>query len=139
MSRHHWMYFGCQCSSARCRRLLLARLTLLGIFSAEIMGTSPSRAQRSTAAARATPRVRTRRSRALPIEFRTPLLSVHLQRAFVADRVRALEDPVLPRRQPAEDLRLHRLRSREAEVGLETGHRVRRERGAGFDGEPDLV
>src|SRR5437867_3074461 len=37
MSRHHWMYFGCQCSSARCSRLLLERLTLLGIFSAEIM------------------------------------------------------------------------------------------------------
>jgi hypothetical protein len=34
---HHWMYLGCQCSSARCRRLLPERLTLLGIFSAEIM------------------------------------------------------------------------------------------------------
>src|SRR2546422_9700272 len=31
------MYFGCQCSSARCSRLLSDRLTLLGIFSAEIM------------------------------------------------------------------------------------------------------
>src|SRR3981189_910651 len=37
MSFHHWMYFGCQCSSARCSRLLLERLTLFGIFSAEIM------------------------------------------------------------------------------------------------------
>src|SRR3954447_5798065 len=34
---HHWMYWGCQCSSARCSRLLLERPTLLGIFSAEIM------------------------------------------------------------------------------------------------------
>src|SRR5262249_2351352 len=37
MSRHHWMYFGCQCSSARCSRLLLERPTLFGIFSAEII------------------------------------------------------------------------------------------------------
>src|SRR4051812_7480911 len=38
MSFHHWMYCGCQCSSARCSRLLLESPTLLGIFSAEIMG-----------------------------------------------------------------------------------------------------
>src|SRR5918994_1694147 len=38
MSRHHWIYCGCQCSSARCSRLLLESPTLLGIFSAEIMG-----------------------------------------------------------------------------------------------------
>src|SRR4030095_1500178 len=37
MSRHHWMYFGCQCSSARCNRLLLESPTLLGIRSAEII------------------------------------------------------------------------------------------------------
>src|ERR1051326_2479186 len=37
MSCHHWMYCGCQCSSARCRRLFRWRSTLLGIFSAEIM------------------------------------------------------------------------------------------------------
>src|SRR5262249_14717240 len=97
MSRHHWMYFGCQCSSARCRRLLLDRLTLLGIFSAEIMGAS----------------LRCAGSRALPIEFGTPLLSVDLQRALVADRIRPLEDPVLPRRQAPEDFRLHRFRSGE--------------------------
>src|SRR5204863_6072951 len=37
------MYFGCQCSSARCSRLLLERLTLFGIFSAEIMAASLSK------------------------------------------------------------------------------------------------
>ena len=37
MSFHHWMYCGCQCSSARCSRLLLESPTLFGIFSAEIM------------------------------------------------------------------------------------------------------
>src|SRR5476649_2964958 len=31
------MYLGCQCSSARCSRLLPDRLTLFGIFSAEII------------------------------------------------------------------------------------------------------
>src|SRR4051794_26361405 len=99
MSFHHWMYFGCQCSSARCRRLLLDRLTLFGIFSAEIM---------------VTPRIQHNGHRGhelgpFPIEFRPALLTVNLQRAFLTDRVRPLEDPVLPRRQPSEDLRLHRL------------------------------
>src|SRR5687768_2298047 len=41
MSRHHWIYAGCQCSSARCSRLLLDRPTLLGIFSAEIISRAP--------------------------------------------------------------------------------------------------
>src|SRR3954470_6388919 len=109
MSRHHWMYFGCQCSSARCRRLLLERLTLFGIFSAEIIVP------------------RTRASRALPVEFRSALLAVRLQRALVADGVRPLKDPVLPRREPPEDLRLHRFRPGEAQVRFESGHRVGRE------------
>src|SRR5438876_8182531 len=34
MSSHHCRNSGCQCSSARCKVLLLARSTLLGIFSA---------------------------------------------------------------------------------------------------------
>src|SRR6476659_2147597 len=42
MSLHHWMYFGCQCSSARWSRLLPERLTLFGIFSAEIIAASLS-------------------------------------------------------------------------------------------------
>ena len=58
------------------------------------------------------------------------LLAVDRQRALFADGVRPLEDPVLPRRQPAEDLRLHRLGAGEAQVGLDAGQRVGRERRA---------
>src|SRR4026209_2584595 len=136
MSRHHWMYFGCQCSSARCSRLLLDRFTLLGIFSAEIISWPRSSTQRthkgeqqrdldSTFVSLVSFVLKT--SGALPIELRPTLLSVDLQRAFFADGVRPLEDPVLPGRQPAEDLGLHRLGSGEAEIGFEAGHRVRRE------------
>src|SRR5204863_7679108 len=35
------MYWGCQCSSARCKRLLPDKPTLLGIFSAEIIAQLP--------------------------------------------------------------------------------------------------
>src|SRR5438093_9224975 len=110
MSRHHWMYFGCQCSSARCSRLLLERLTLFGIFSAEIMAASLSKTM---------PRRHGVVLRALPVELRPALLSVDFQRALLADGVRPLEDPVLPGRQPSEDLRLHRLGPGEPQVCLE--------------------
>ena len=40
---------------------------------------------------------------------------------------RALEDPVLPGGQPAEDLRLHRLGAGEAQVRLHAGERVGRQ------------
>src|SRR4051812_43965768 len=109
------MYFGCQCSSARCSRLLLDRLTLLGILSAEIM------------------------LRPLPVEFRAALLAVDLQRALVADRVRPLEDPVLPGGQPAENLSLHRLGAGEAEICFEAGHRVGRECRPGLDRDTHFV
>src|SRR5215204_7503652 len=115
MSRHHWMYFGCQCSSARCRRLLLDKLTLFGIFSAEII----------SFASQVHIRVASHLS-ALPVEFRPALLSVDFQRALVADGIRTLEDPVLPRGETPEDLRLHRLGAGEAQVRFEAGHRIRR-------------
>src|SRR5438067_1309514 len=102
MSRHHWMYFGCQCSSARCSRLLSDRLTLLGIDSAEIINASLHDSLG-----------------ALPVEFGSSLLPVYLQRAFLAHGIRPLEDPVLPRRQAAEDFRLHRLRPGETEIRFE--------------------
>src|SRR6516162_6468093 len=117
MSFHHWMYFGCQCSSARWSRLLLERLTLFGIFSAEII----------------------RASCPFPVELRPPLLSVHLERAFVTDGVWPLEDPVLPRGQAPEDLRLHRFGPRKAQVRLEAGHRVWRKCRTRLDREPDFV
>src|SRR6478672_772403 len=60
------------------------------------------------------------------------------QRAFVAHGVGALEDPVLPRGQAGEDLRLHGLRADEAEVGLEAREGVRGEAVALFQHEPDL-
>src|ERR1043166_2016491 len=69
MSRHHWMYFGCQCSSARCNRLLLERLTLLGIFSAEIIALASLSKDSAL------------RLRPFPVELWSPLLSVDLQRA----------------------------------------------------------
>src|SRR3954462_14334420 len=126
MSFHHWMYFGCQCSSARCSRLLPDRLTLFGIFSAEIISTPRSRGHQGPPR---TQRIHLRPapsslcplspwcpvgarafSCAPPVEFRPSLLAVDLQCAFFTDGVGALEDPVLPRGQPAEDLRLHGLR-----------------------------
>src|SRR5688500_5944393 len=107
MSFHHWMYGGCQCSSARCSRLCLDRPTLFGIFSAEIMGNL----------------------RSAKVEFRSRLRAVRGERALLADRVRTLEDPVLPCREAPEDLRLHRLGTWESEIGLHAGERVGRERG----------
>src|SRR5947208_7362007 len=167
MSRHHWMYFGCQCSSARCSRLLLERLTLFGIFSAEIMAASLSKTmprrqghkgkkghRGNTVNALVSPVQASFCSglgvlcnlgvlgvvlRALPVELRPALLSVDFQRALLADGVRPLEDPVLPGREPSEDLRLHRLGPGEPQVRLEPGHRVGREGGALFDRQPHLV
>src|SRR5688500_312223 len=116
MSFHHWMYCGCQCSSARWRRLLPERPTLLGIFSAEIMA-----------------------SRSIEVELRPRLGPVGGQRALWTYGVGALENPVLPRGQPAEDLRFHRFGTREAEVGFHSGERIRRQSGAPFDRQPHLV
>ena len=65
--------------------------------------------------------------------------AVRRQRALLADGVRPLEDPVLPGRQAAEDLRLHRLGPDEAQVGLHAGQRVGRQRRAALDRQPHLV
>src|SRR5215207_10341612 len=59
--------------------------------------------------------------------------------AFRPDGVRALEDPVLPRGEAGEDLRLHRLRPAETEVRLHAGERIRREARALFEEYADLV
>src|SRR3954451_25159165 len=63
-----------------------------------------------------------------PLRIETGALAgaVALQRHLVADRVRAIENPVLPRAEPAEDLRIHRLRPGGAQIGFKTGQRVRR-------------
>src|SRR5262245_1012284 len=52
------------------------------------------------------------------VERRLHAAAIELQRALGADRVGALEDPVLPRAQPAENLRFHRLRTGETQVSL---------------------
>src|SRR5215475_8563485 len=53
--------------------------------------------------------------------------AVAAQRAFLADRIGALEDPVLPGGQPRKDFRFHGLGPPKAQVGLEPGQSVRRE------------
>src|SRR5262249_54040895 len=52
--------------------------------------------------------------------------TVKFQRALLADSVWALEDPVLPRRQAAEDLGLHCLRPGEPQIRFHAGYRVGR-------------
>src|SRR5439155_1686938 len=65
--------------------------------------------------------------------------AVDLERALRADSVRALEDPVLPRREAAEDLALERLGPAEPNRRLHTGERVGRERRALLERDADLV
>src|ERR1700733_6173883 len=67
------------------------------------------------------------------IEHRLLPGAVALERALLADRVRPLEDPVLPRAQPGEDFRFHRLRPGEAQIGFEAGEAVRRKARALFE------
>src|SRR4026209_1486597 len=105
MSFHHWMYFGCQSSSARWSRLLLERPTLLGIFSAEIM-------------------VNPRNSGPLEIELGPRLRAVGSERALVSDGIGPLKNPVLPRGEPSEDLRFHRFRAGKTQVGFHPRQRV---------------
>src|SRR6186997_1868637 len=73
------------------------------------------------------------------IEDCLPPGAVAAERAFLADRVRPLEDPVLPCGQPCEYFRFHRLRSAEAQVRFEAGEPVRREARALFEEDADLV
>src|ERR1700738_2916495 len=55
------------------------------------------------------------------IELRPLAGAVAPERAVLADRVGALKDPVLPRRQPREDFRFHGFGTDEAQVGLHAG------------------
>src|SRR5262245_42900709 len=66
-------------------------------------------------------------SNPLSVEHRPLAGAVALQRALLTDRVRALEDPVLPGGEAREDFRFHRLRPAEAQIGLEAGEAVGRE------------
>src|SRR5207248_112437 len=78
-------------------------------------------------------------SNPLPTEVRLNAAAIALERAVVADRIGALEDPVLPRAQAAEDLGLHRLRAGEAQVCLHRAQRIRREAGAPLEHDPQFV
>src|SRR5258708_22812961 len=73
------------------------------------------------------------------IELRLLAGAVTPERAVLADRVGALEDPVLPRRQAGEDLRFHGLGPGEAQIGFHAGEAVGRERGALLEEQPDLI
>src|SRR5688572_9407296 len=107
MSSHHWMKFGCHCSSARWSFLSPARLTLLGIFSLVAMLLMDLSCFRESSP---------------PVIEHRPLRSpVGRERALLPDRVGALEDPVLPGGQAAEDLGLERFRSGEAQARLHPG------------------
>src|SRR5437867_6822128 len=74
-----------------------------------------------------------------PIESRLVAGAEHLQRAGFAHRVRANENPVLPRGKAAEDACFHRLDDAEAKVGFHAGQRVGREAGALLERDADLV
>src|SRR5229473_6644799 len=73
------------------------------------------------------------------IELRPLTGAVAPQRAGLADRVGALKDPVLPRRQARKDFRFHGLRSDEAQVRFHAGEAVGRKTGALLEEHPDLV
>src|ERR1700732_758223 len=73
------------------------------------------------------------------IELRLLAGAVATQRALLADRVGALEDPVLPRGEAGEDFRFHGLGPDEAQIGFHAGETVGRERGALLEEHPDLV
>src|SRR5256885_10905251 len=75
----------------------------------------------------------------LPVELRLSAGSVHLQCALLADGVRPLEDPVLPRSEATKDARQHRLGAGEAQARFHAGKGVGREARALLDGEADLL
>src|SRR5690349_1823374 len=99
MSCHHCRYFGCQCSSARCRRLFEWRSTLFGIRSAEIIvnsqGPNPeSQVPRNPKHARLgiwdSESGIWLLSTSPPVELRPAVAAVYLERTVLADRVRPL-------------------------------------------------
>src|SRR5713226_7555137 len=85
------------------------------------------------------PRKRGRGLHPLRVEHRLLAGAVAAQRAFLADRVRPLEDPVLPRGEAGEDFRFHGLGPAETQVRFETGERVGRKARALLEEDADLV
>src|SRR5215475_7979393 len=73
------------------------------------------------------------------VETRLLAAAVASERAVLADRVGALEDPVLPCSQPREDLRFHGLGPDEAQIRFHAGEAVGREAGALLQEHAHLV
>src|SRR6476661_2925319 len=78
-------------------------------------------------------------SHPLRIEHGLLARAVAAQCALFADGVGALEDPVLPGREPGKDLRFHGFRPAEAKVRLQAGEAVWREARALLEEDADLV
>src|SRR6185503_14564532 len=74
-----------------------------------------------------------------PVKFRAAFAAVRLERTALAHGIRPLEDPVLPRREPAEDFRFERLGAGKPEISLHARQRIRRERRALLDRHPYLI
>src|SRR6478672_1423895 len=72
------------------------------------------------------------------VEDRLLAGAVALERALLADRIRPLEDPVLPGGEAGEDFRFHGLGSAEAQVGFQAGKGVGREARAFLQEDADL-
>src|SRR3954453_21960176 len=73
------------------------------------------------------------------IELRLHPGAVAPERTVLADRVGALENPVLPCRQPRKDFRFHGLGTDEAQIGFHAGEAVGRKAGALLEEHADLV
>src|SRR6185503_10719135 len=73
------------------------------------------------------------------IELRLLAGAVAAQRAVFTDRIGALEDPVLPRRQAREDFRFHGLGTYEAQIGFHAGEAVGRKTRALLQKHPHFV
>src|SRR5580704_4274854 len=73
------------------------------------------------------------------VEARLAAGAVEPQRALFADRIRPLEDPILPGGQPRKDLRFHCLWTAEAKVGLQAGEAVGGETRALLQKQADLI
>src|SRR5262249_36755275 len=73
------------------------------------------------------------------VEGRLHARAVKLERALLADRIRPLEDPIVPSGEPPENLGLHGLGAGEAQVCLHAGQGVGREARPLPQHDPELV
>src|ERR1700761_6254470 len=76
---------------------------------------------------------------ALWVEIGPDTGPVTFKRPRLADRIGALENPILPSGQAAEDAGFHGFGANETQIGLQARQRVGRERGALFKDQAHLV